>query len=361
MKCSFAPKTEFSRELNRRVRRYLAEQKPREARRHYILRFSILALWFCASYVGLVFFANTVGQALLLSLSLGLAMAGVGFGIMHSANHGSLPFSPRVCRALGWSLDVLGASSYVWRFKHNVAHHTYTNIHERDGDLEAGSIARLSPHQPWRPVHRVQHLYLWPLYALSAVNWILISDWYSIARCRNKFTDFPKPSGHEAVLLWLGKATTFSLWFVIPMLFRPWYLVIAFSILTMMILGFVLAVVFQLAHVVEPLEFSAATNRVSADWASHQVETTANFATQNRLLTWYLGGLNHQIEHHLFASVPDVHYARIADIVETCCREFGRPYHRYETFRSALASHGRMLHALGQPPALGVVVANQPA
>lgn len=319
-------------------------------RRYYLVKFAIIALWFLASYVGLVFYAQTLPQALLLSLSLGLAMAGVGFGIMHSANHGALPFSKPVCRAFGWTIDLLGASSYVWKFKHNVAHHTYTNIDGKDGDLEAGSVARLSPHQDWKPIHRLQHVYLWPLYSLSAVNWILISDWFSIKNSRNKFTDFPPPKGTELALLWGGKAAAFSMWFVIPMLVRPWPIALAFSIWTMMVLGFTLAVVFQLAHVVEPLEFTERSPKVERDWVAHQLATTANFAPRNKLLSWYLGGLNYQIEHHLFAGVPDAYYPELAEIVQETCAEYDMPYHSYESFSAALCSHGRMLRMLGQEP-----------
>ncbi|MEM6732230.1 MAG: acyl-CoA desaturase [Myxococcota bacterium] len=359
MQCAFAPKTEFSRVLKSRVQEYLKTQDDRPLRRAYALKFTIIAAWYLASYVGLVFYAQTLLQALALSLSLGLAMAGIGFSIMHGANHGALPFSRPVSRALGWSIDFLGASSYVWRFKHNVAHHTYTNVDGKDGDLEAGSVARLSPHQAWHPMHRFQFIYLWPLYSLSTVNWILVSDWFSIRRCRNKFTSFPAPRGTELVLLWAGKLTSFSMWFVIPLLVRPWPQAIFFSLLTMMILGFVLAVVFQLAHVVELLEFTSVddSGKLDRDWMTHQLMTTANFATQDRFLGWYLGGLNFQIEHHLFAGVADLHYPAISKIVRATCEEFGLPYHSHPTFLGALASHQKMLRQLGQPPESAAVVA----
>ncbi|MEL6543470.1 MAG: acyl-CoA desaturase [Myxococcota bacterium] len=336
--------------LKRRVRDFLAEQDDSAVRRYYVLKYIVIGAWFWASYVALVFYAQTLAQGLLLSVSLGLSMAGIGFAIMHSANHGSLPFSKGVSRALGWTIDFLGASSYVWRFKHNVAHHTYTNIDGKDGDLEAGKVGRLSPLQDWRPIHRLQHIYLWPLYSLSAVNWILISDWFSIKNSRNKFTDFPPPRGVERVLLWSGKIVAFSMWFFVPMAVRPWGVAIAFAIFTMMVLGFTLAVVFQLAHVVEDLEFSPLSEKIERDWVEHQLVTTANFAPKSAVLGWYLGGLNYQVEHHLFAGVADVHYPKIAKIVQDTCEEFGMPYHSYPTFSGALASHAKMLYSLGRQP-----------
>ncbi|MEM6531022.1 MAG: acyl-CoA desaturase [Myxococcota bacterium] len=352
MSVSFQAKTDFGRELNRRVRAFVAEQDQGALRRKYIAKYVVIAAWFLTSYIGLVFYAQTALQAFGLCLSLGMAMAGIGFAVMHTANHGALPFGPRVSRALGWTLDVLGASSYIWRFKHNVAHHTYTNIDGKDGDLEAGKLGRLSPCQTWRPMHRYQHIYLWPLYSLSAVNWILISDWFSIAKCQNKFQAFPAPKGAEKVLLWGGKAAAFTLWFGIPLLVRPWWQVLAFSIFTMMILGFVLAIVFQLAHVVDDLEFMEppASGKMDTDWIAHQLATTANFAPNNRLLCWYLGGLNYQVEHHLFSSIPDLYYSQLAPIVEQTCREYGMRYHSYPTFGEALAAHGRTLRDLGRAP-----------
>ncbi|MEO1173188.1 MAG: fatty acid desaturase [Myxococcota bacterium] len=229
---------------------------------------------------------------------------------------------------------------------------TFTNIDGKDGDLEAGKLGRLSPCQPWRPIHRYQHLYLWPLYSLSAVNWILISDWFSIANCQNKFQAFPAPKGSERVLMWTGKLAAFCIWFGIPLLVRPWWQVISFSLLTMMILGFVLAIVFQLAHVVDVLDFveQPASGKMDSDWVAHQLATTANFAPKNRLLSWYLGGLNYQVEHHLFSGVPDLYYPELAPLVEQTCREYGMRYHSYDTFTEALIAHGRMLRDLGRAP-----------
>jgi linoleoyl-CoA desaturase len=108
--------------------------------------------------------------------------------------------------------------------------------------------------------------------------------------------------------------------------------------------GIMLAVVFQLAHVVEHAHFRwLAEGRMDTPWAVHQAETSVDFARDSRAACWLLGGLNFQIEHHLFSRICHVNYPAIAPLVEQTCREFGVAYHYNTTFIGALRSHYRWL------------------
>jgi len=119
-------------------------------------------------------------------------------------------------------------------------------------------------------------------------------------------------------------------------------------------MGLTLALVFQLAHVVEHVEFVAAAGAehtlVENEWAIHQIKTTANFAPKNKFINWYVGGLNYQVEHHLFPRISHVHYPAISSIVQKTCKEFNLPYNTFSTFTGSLASHFKMMYLLGRKP-----------
>jgi len=359
-KVTFAPDTGFHGEVKRRVLAYFARTglSERDSPRMH-LKTAVLLLWFGASYGLLVFVATTFWQGALLSSSLALAMAGIGFGIQHDANHGAYSSRAAVNRVMGLTLDLLGASSYLWRFKHNLSHHTYTNLAGADDDINFVPFARLSPAQPRYRLHRLQQFYLWALYWFLFPKWNFVDDFKTLMRARISGQEFPRPRGASAVALFGGKAVFIGWAFVVPLLFHPWWVVLLFYGATSLLLGTTLAVVFMLAHCVEEADFPVAPSgavRLSRPWAVHQVETTVDFAGGNRLLTWYVGGLNFQIEHHLFPHICHVHYPRIAEIVRAACAEFGVRYAAHETFLGALASHWRWLRRMGNRPALAASV-----
>lgn len=349
----FAPPTDFHRQLNASVNAYLSEQDESLTRRRMLTKTALILFWTLASYIGLVFAATTFLEALLLSTSLGLALGGVGFAIQHDANHGAYPVNKRWRRALGFSLDLMGGSSYIWRFQHNINHHSFTNIVDADNDLNLGALARLSPAQRHRPHHAFQHVYMWPFYSLLAVSWLLWADWRDFHSSAIGSNRFPRLKGNELRLFWIGKATWLLFSIGIPALIHPVEYVALFWLWTYLVLGFTMAIVFQLAHIVEEAELptvTAESPRVEHEFAVHQLATTINFATKNRLLSWYLGGLNFQIEHHLFPRICHLHYRAIAPIVERTCKEYNTPYRSLPTFGSALSSHARWLACMGKTP-----------
>jgi linoleoyl-CoA desaturase len=350
---TFAADRGFHGEVKRRVLGYFERTglSPRDDPRMY-LKTAVLLFWFGASYLLLVFAAATWWQGALLSFSLALAMAGIGFSIQHDANHGAYSNHGGVNRLMGLTLDLLGASSYVWNFKHNLSHHTYTNLVGADDDIDFRPFARLSPAQPRYRFHRFQHFYLWALYWFLFPKWNFVDDFKSLIRGRIAGHRFAGPTGGRLVEFLIGK-TLFCGWaFVVPALFHPWWVVLLFYAATSVVLGSTLAVVFMLAHCVEEAAFPAplpGSERLPDAWAVHQVQTTVDFGRNSRLLTWYVGGLNFQIEHHLFPKICHLHYPRIAKIVERVCAEFNVRYAVHDGFFGALASHWRWLRRMGRP------------
>jgi linoleoyl-CoA desaturase len=316
-----------------------------------ILKTVTILLWLVSSYLLLVFAAHTWWQGALLSLSLAFAVAGTGFAIQHDANHGAYSHRRWVNRLMGFSLDLLGASSYLWHWKHNILHHTYTNIEGADHDLDAKPFGRLAPEQTRRLPHRFQHIYMWALYGFMLPKWQLVDDFQNALEGRLENNRIPRPRGWALAQLLFGKIAFFAWALAIPMAFHRWWVVLLFYGGTSFSVGVILAVVFQLAHCIEEAEFphvSAESSRIPVDWARHQLKTTVDFARGNRAITWYLGGLNYQIEHHLFPRICHIHYPAIAGVVEETCAEFGVPYLAHEGVLGALSSHWRWLRRMGQ-------------
>jgi len=250
------------------------------------------------------------------------------------------------------SLDLLGASSYLWDHKHNTIHHTYANIDQHDDDIDVGWLGRLAPGQRRLWFHRLQHYYLWPLYGFLPVKWHLWDDFHTVARGRIGPYRFARPRDGDLWVFIGGKALFFALALGIPALVHPIWLVALMYLGVFWVNGLVLSVVFQLAHVVEEAEFpqpEEATGRVPTHWAVHQVQTTVNFSRRNHLLTWFVGGLNYQIEHHLFPRICHIHYPRISRLVERACQRHGLPYHAHASVFAAVASHFRWLRHMGRP------------
>lgn len=345
----------FRRALCRRVDEYFDRtgRKRRDCPQMYAK--SAIILTVCvAAYVMLVALAGVWWMAILLAVLLGLALAAAAFNIQHDGGHGAYSDWPWINKLAALTLELLGGSSYVWSRKHNSIHHNHTNVAGHDDDIDVGILGRLSPQQRHFEFHRFQHVYLWILYGFLPMKWHLFDDF------RDVFTGcigghrFHRPRGRELAIFIGGKALFFSLAIGLPMLLNPWWCVVALYGLTSFVQGVTLSVVFQMAHCVEDAEFpqpSAATGRVATTWAAHQVHTTVDFAPHNRLLTWFVGGLNFQIEHHLFPHICHIHYPALAALVEKTCHEFAIKYTVHGSLQASLSSHFRWLRQMGRPVA----------
>ncbi len=344
----------FHRDIKARVEAWLAQpgHAARDVPAMYV-KTTVIALWFAASWALLVFAADSWWLAGLLAVSLGMAVATIGSAVMHDANHSAYSRHPLVNRAVAWSLDAMGASSHIWKTKHNAAHHTWTNLDAHDDDLHVGPFARLTAEQPLRPWHRFQHLYMWGLYGFLHPKWVFFDDFANLLSGRVGNHRIERPSRTDLLLLWAGKAT-FLVWaLAIPLSLHDVGPVLACWLLASVTTGVTLSVTFQLAHCVEDAEFPtvAADGRIERDFAEHQLATTVDFAPGNPIVTWLAGGLNYQVEHHLFPKVCHLHYPAIAVIVAQTAKEHGVRHRVTPTLFAAILSHYRMLRRLGTPAA----------
>jgi len=326
--------------IRRRVDEYFRStgRRQRDCPQMY-LKSAIFLMWLSASYVLLVFVAQTWWQALPLAVALGLAMGAIGLNVQHDAAHHAISRYEWVNRLMALTLDLVGGSSYLWHWKHNVSHHTYVNITGCDVDLEVSFLARLTPHQRWLKIHRWQHFYLWGLYGLMISRWQLFGDFHDLITGRMGGHQFPRPKGWALATFLGGKLVFLALAFGVPMVFHPVWAVLALYLVATTVLGVVMAVVFQLAHAVEPAAFPAprlAPGRIDNCWAVHQVQTTVNFARRSRLASWLLGGLNFQIEHHLFPRICHVHYPGMSHVVEAAQAVFAMKLRREHFFMKQL-------------------------
>jgi linoleoyl-CoA desaturase len=348
---SFESGGDFMRETRAEVEAYLADGSVRRAAslRFYVkapIAFGLIAL----SWALLLFAPGGWVQTPLEFAALVVGSILTGFCVQHDANHGAAFRKLRYNHLLGWSADaLLGVSSYAWRARHNVAHHTYTNIDGHDNDITQMPIARLVPSQTARPWFRFQHLYIWPLYSFMGMRLQTMGDFNAIRTRSIGRTTLHTPRRWDMAGFIAGKLFFIGWAIVIPLLIYPWWIVLAAFIGVSLALSLVMVVVFQLAHCVEEAS-SPSPDELRAErtvWAVHQVESTVDFCPDNRVLTWFLGGLNYQIEHHLFPRTPHTHYPQIAHIVRRKAAEHGIRYHVQASLWDALGSHGRHLRAMG--------------
>ncbi len=301
------------------------------------------------------------GMLFILYLISGLGMAGIGMGIMHDAIHGSYSTNKYVNKYLGYTMNLIGANATVWRIQHNVLHHTYTNIDQADDDINPPSVLRFSPHAIKNRMHRFQHFYVWFFYALSTISWITSKDFVRINRYRKKGF-FSKKNEFKTEL---GKLIGWKIFYytyalILPILIvplAPWIIVLAFLSMHFMT-GILISVVFQIAHITPSVEFPLPDKDglIEGDWSTHQLATTCNFSPKNGFLSWLIGGLNYQIEHHLLPNICHIHYKKISSIVEMTAKEYDMPYHTKSTFGGAIWDHIKMLRELGRVTPLAATV-----
>ncbi|MEY4114262.1 MAG: hypothetical protein RLZ76_955 [Bacteroidota bacterium] len=289
----------------------------------------------------------------LLWIAFGLNMAAIGFNIMHDACHGSFSTRGWVNELFGLTNNFLGGNAFLWKLKHNIIHHTYTNVDGVDDDINNMPFMRQCSTQPWKPMHQFQSIYMFFLYGFTSL-FMFFMDYIKYFSKKIYTTPLKKMDAKEHIIFWGGKIFFILFYIVIPIVLIGWKAWLIGFLISQFTLGLTLAIVFQLAHVVEHAEFESAgvdPVKIENEWAIHQVKTTANFAFSNKLITWFVGGLNYQIEHHLFPRISHIHYPAISKIVRETCEQFDLNYIYFPTTRAAVASHVRFMNQMGQRPA----------
>jgi linoleoyl-CoA desaturase len=342
----------FHQELKQRVNNYFAEAK-KPSTGNVGLYFKAILFWtlYVGLYIHVLFFTPHIALAIIECVVMGGLTAAIGFNVMHDGGHGSFSKSKFWNKIAAFSVNALGASAIMWNNKHNIIHHTYTNIDGIDDDIEIKPMLRMCATQKKYKIHRYQHIYVWLLYTQLLIIWVFATDYTKYFSKKVGSVPIKKMSTFEHIAFWVAKAGYYFMMIVLPILllgFVKW--LVGFLIIAM-IAGFVLSVVFQLAHTVEDTAFPTPqkeSNKIENEWAIHQIQTTANFATKNKLISWLVGGLNFQIEHHLFPKVSHIHYPAISKIIKQTCAEFNIKYMEYSRMRHAVASHTSYLKRMGR-------------
>ena len=348
----FPPRGDFFSALKGRVDAYFDQTgKAKTGGMRLYAKLMVSVGLFLFSYLMLVFATHTWVGALAAAFLLSQAYVLIGFNVMHDGAHGSASRRGWINWLMGSTMDMLGSSVWLWRQKHNLMHHTYTNIAGRDDDIDSGGLLRLSPSQERHFWHRYQAWYAPVLYCFFTLYLLFYSDWKRMFFGRIGSTPLQSRTRLAIGGFLFGKLAYFTYTILVPALFHPLWQVLLVFVLVHFVMGATIALVFQLAHTVEGAQFPQSepeTGAMPYDWAMHQVLTTANFATKSRIVAFYMGGLNFQIEHHLFHKISHVHYPAISKIVEATCHEFGVKYLNFPSVRHALGSHFRHLNALGR-------------
>jgi len=344
------PTTDFHAELRHRINQYFQDRNlPPTGNLKLYVKALILALSLAGLYVHLVFFTPHWAVAVLECLLLGMATAAIGFNIMHDGAHGSFSQKKWLNEMAGLSLNFLGANVFLWKTKHNLVHHTYTNIDEVDDDINARPFLRLCESQKKHAIHKYQHLYFPLAYAFLYLYWVFFTDYQKYFTKRVGVIPIQHMTLADHLVFWGFKLLHILVFVMVPVWLvgvKAW--LIGF-LLYACFTGIILSIVFQLAHTVEATHFPSANEKgkMEDEWAVHQISTTANFATQNKLISWFTGGLNFQVEHHLFPKISHVHYPEISKIVKQVCQEYNIKYHEYKRTTHAVLSHIRHLKNMG--------------
>jgi linoleoyl-CoA desaturase len=343
----------FHTELKKRIADYFESREIKSTGNWKLYsKALVLLVSYFTVYAHLVFFTPALLWAIFECLILGVLTAAVGFNIMHDGIHGSFSSRSWVNKLAGLTLNMLGANNFMWKTKHNIIHHTYTNIDGVDDDIEARPLLRLCDSQTHYKIHRFQHWYFWAAYSLLYLWWIFFTDYKKYFTKSIGEVPLKPMKIQDHLSFWFFKLTHFLFFIIIPVSivgFKSWLIgFLAFGLFT----GFVLSIVFQLAHTVADTTFISSDKKsmpIEEEWAIHQLKTTANFATHNRFISWWLGGLNFQIEHHLFPRISHIHYPAISKIIRDTCAQFEIPYIEYPRMRYALVSHVSYLRSLSRP------------
>jgi linoleoyl-CoA desaturase len=337
--------------LKDRANSYFTRNNLQQKGNGKLLRKAIFLLIMAFSlYVLLVFFTPVVWLSVLLCVALGLNVALIGFNIMHDGGHQSFSRHRWLNSIAAHTLNALGGNAHYWQVKHNINHHTYTNIDGMDSDIDVKPFMRLHEDQPLRSYHRFQHLYWIILYGLSYIAWVFYEDFqkYFSGRISDN-SPVIKLTITQHVVFWSAKVAYVLVYMAVPIYsvgWLPW--LIGFLIISV-VCGITISLVFQLAHTVVGTQFfSAHATSRKHDWATHQVRSTADFGTPSKVLHWMLGGLNFQVEHHLFPRISHIHYPAVARYVKQTCLECGIAYNEYNSMLSAVIAHLKFLYNLGR-------------
>ncbi len=344
----------FYKELRKNVNAYFKERgkAPTATKGMKFKTVFMLTLYVAPLTILLGGSGNSLLLMYLMWALMGLGMVGIGTAVMHDANHGSYSKKKKINSFLGYLVNLVGGYHVTWKIQHNVLHHSFTNVEGFDEDIE-NAMFRFSPNSSKKKLYKLQAFYAPIFYGIMTLYWLLVKDLIQVKNYGDR--GLLKTQGRSPLTAWTEllslKAGYLTLTLLLPVLLLPfpwWQTFIGFLSMHF-IAGLSLSLIFQPAHVISDVDFyrPGPKGLVDNNWAVHQFQTTANYARGSRALSWFIGGLDHQIEHHLFPNICHVHYRKIAPIVQEIATRYQVPYHEHRTFIGAIRSHFKMLHLLG--------------
>ncbi len=353
MKISFTNKNStFATTLKHRVDHYFKSNKISPTGNKILYTKTAILLTVAVTlYSVLLLTSPPLWLSITLAALFGLNLALIGFNVMHDAAHGSYSKKPWVNTMMSYTLNVMGGISFLWKQKHNVNHHSFTNITGHDDDIDIRPLMRTNEQQPRKSFHRFQHIYGPFLYGFSYWSFVFGKNFTEYFRGRIGDVKLKKFDVKEHVIFWTSKITYLFIFIAMPILVLGVAKALTGFAIMSFFCGLLMAIIFQLAHIIEGASFpmpDTETAKIESDWITHQIETTANFSTRNKFLSWALGGLNFQVEHHLFPRISHVHYPELSKRVKATCEEFGVRYMEYQTVFKAVGSHLRHLKVMGR-------------
>ncbi len=349
--------TEFLQTLRKRIDEYFQSNNiDRFGNAEMVLKTIVMASLYLVPFgIMLSGVVTNPWVIFLLWVVMGVGMAGIGLSIMHDANHGAYSKNRQVNNYLSYFLNLVGGNRATWRIQHNILHHSYTNIEGMDEDIDPiGGAVRFSPHQKHYKFHKLQQYYAWFLYGFLTLSWITTKEFFQVFRFEKKGIASSQGSFKKLITeLIIWKVVYYAYILVLPMILMPaspWLILLSFLSMHF-VSGFIVSCIFQLAHVMPTSEYPLPNDLgvMENNWAIHQILTTANFSPSSKFFSWCIGGLNYQIEHHLFPNICHVHYKHISKIVKSTAKEFDLPYNSQPYFATAMVSHFKMLKELGNP------------
>ncbi|MFN3444536.1 MAG: fatty acid desaturase family protein [Bacteroidia bacterium] len=344
----------FFNDLKKRVDNYFNENNLKASGNFKLYAKTIILLTtLVAGYIWMVFFTPESNLlSIFICMLIGVNVAAIGFNVMHDGAHGSYSSRKWVNTFMGFSLNILGGNVYIWSQKHNINHHSYTNVEGMDDDIDIKPYIRVHPDQEKKWYHQFQHYYGLFLYGTTYLFWVFFNDFNKYFSGKiAEHTKMRKMDLPEHFNFWISKVLYVFFFIVLPFFFVGIISTIVGYLILAASAGIVIAIVFQLAHIVEDAHFvvpEGSDTKIQTEWAKHQINTTVNFATRSRSMSWLLGGLNFQVEHHLFPKISHVHYPAINKIVKETCKEYGVNYREFPTVLSAIKSHLLHLKQVGQ-------------
>src|SRR5215472_12362443 len=339
----------FPKVLRRRLDRFFADENisPKADRTMWVKIAVGLAI-LVGTWIALYALKPSSWKFVALYLLGGLAQTFLLLNIAHDSNHNAISSRSLVNKTLNYVFDLCGISSYMWRILHHRGHHACINLHGEDDALSGRGIFRFTPYESRAPWHRFQHIYALFVYALFSLDYVLFRDFQCFFFPTHGYLKRTKHPLREYAILFAGKGFYLAYMLVLPVLVlgKSPQLVAGAFLLVHLVVGLSVTLVFQTTHTIDSTYFPSDRGEFH-NGVYHIFATTADYATENPIVGWLAGGLNHHIVHHLCPYVCHTHYDRLTRIVRATAAEFGIPYRQHPTMAGAIRHLLILLKKLG--------------